>query len=56
MELFASLQDYDAEGTGIYFSPLNPQVLYVNVQHSQNEDGDGTFAIFKDAYQQGKNK
>ena len=34
-----------AEGTGIYFSPLDPNTLYVNVQHSQADDGDATWAI-----------
>ncbi len=45
VELFASLTDPDAEGTGIYFSPLDPHTLYVNVQHSVAPDGDGTWAI-----------
>lgn len=45
VELFASLTDPDAEGTGIYFSPLDPHTLFVNVQHSANPDGDGTWAI-----------
>ncbi len=43
--LFASLTDPEAEGTGIYFSPLDPHTLYVNVQHSVAPDGDGTWAI-----------
>jgi hypothetical protein len=42
---FASLSDYGAEGTGIYFSPLDPKTLYVNIQHSKEADGDGTWAI-----------
>lgn len=46
--LFASLTDPDAEGTGIYFSPLDPHTLYVNVQHSAAEDGDGTWAITRE--------
>jgi hypothetical protein len=45
VELFASLSDYGAEGTGIYFSPKNPTTLYVNIQHSKEPDGDGTWAI-----------
>lgn len=47
VELFASLSDPDAEGTGIYFSPTDPKTLYVNIQHSANDDGDGTWAITK---------
>lgn len=42
---FASLTDPGAEGTGIYFSPINPTKLYVNIQHSEADDGDGTWAI-----------
>ncbi len=45
VELFGSLTDPGAEGTGIYFSPLDPQTLYVNVQHSAADDGDGTWAL-----------
>lgn len=45
VKLFASLTDPEAEGTGIYFSPENPHTLYVNIQHSAAEDGDGTWAI-----------
>jgi hypothetical protein len=45
VELFASLTDPGAEGTGIYFSPQQPDILYVNVQHSAAPDGDGTWAI-----------
>jgi len=45
VKLFASLTDPAAEGTGIYFSPKNPHTLYVNIQHSAAEDGDGTWAI-----------
>lgn len=45
VELFASLTDPDAEGTGVYFSPFDPHTLYVNVQHSAAPDGDGTWAI-----------
>ncbi len=45
VKLFASLTDPKAEGTGIYFSPADSSTLYVNVQHSAAEDGDGTWAI-----------
>lgn len=45
VKLFASLTDPGAEGTGIYFSPMDRKTLYVNVQHSAAEDGDGTWAI-----------
>lgn len=47
VDLFASLSDPGAEGTGIYFSPTDPKTLYVNIQHSANDDGDGTWAITK---------
>lgn len=47
VELFASLTDPGAEGTGIYFSPTDPKTLYVNIQHSEADDGDGTWAITK---------
>ncbi len=43
--LFASLTDPGAEGSGIYFSPTDPNTLYVNVQHSAAKDGDATWAI-----------
>lgn len=45
VRLFASLTDPGAEGTGIYFSPLDSKTLYVNVQHSAADDGDATWAI-----------
>ena len=45
VDLFASLTDPEAEGTGIYFSPTDDRTLYVNIQHSAAEDGDGTWAI-----------
>jgi secreted PhoX family phosphatase len=45
VKLFASLTDPGTEGTGIYISPTDPQTLYVNIQHSEAEDGDGTWAI-----------
>ena len=47
VELFGSLTDAKAEGTGIYFSPLDADTLYVNVQHATNADGDATWAISK---------
>ena len=47
VNLFSSLTDPSAEGTGIYFSPTDPKTLYVNVQHSTAEDGDGTWTITK---------
>jgi len=59
VKLFASLSDPSAEGTGIYFSPQDPHTLFVNIQHSENEDGDGTWAITrKKGYQEynGKKK
>lgn len=49
VELFASLTDPGAEGTGIYFSPVDDNTLYVNIQHSAAEDGDGTWAITREA-------
>lgn len=48
VKLFASLYDPSAEGTGIYFSPTDDRTLYVNVQHSEAQDGDGTWAITKE--------
>jgi len=45
VELFASLTDDAAEGSGIYFPPTDPMKLYVNVQHSGFDDGDGTWVI-----------
>jgi secreted PhoX family phosphatase len=50
VELFGSLTDPGAEGTGLYFSPLDPKTLYVNVQHSAADDGDGTWAITKQGH------
>ncbi|ODB82558.1 alkaline phosphatase PhoX [Candidatus Thiodiazotropha endoloripes] len=49
VSLFASLSDPQAEGSGIYFNPHDPSVLYVNVQHSAAEDGDATWAISRHA-------
>jgi len=46
VSLFASLADPAAEGTGIYFGK-DPNTLFVNVQHSQDDDGDATWAITK---------
>ncbi len=46
VELFASLSDPKAEGTGIYFGK-NPRIMFVNVQHSAADDGDATWAIRK---------
>ncbi len=46
VNLFASLTDPRAEGTGIYFGK-NPKTLFVNVQHSAADDGDATWAIIK---------
>ncbi len=48
VKLFASLTDGGAEGTGIYFSPTDPETLYVNIQHSDADNGDGTWAITKE--------
>ena len=45
--LFASLADPEAEATGIYFG-RDPKTLFVNIQHSVNDDGDGTWAITRD--------
>ncbi|MEW8496266.1 MAG: hypothetical protein AB2604_20895 [Candidatus Thiodiazotropha taylori] len=51
VSLFASLSDPQAEGSGIYFNPHDASVLYVNIQHSAAADGDGTWAISRDARQ-----
>lgn len=56
VKLFASLTDPGAEGTGIYFSPLDPDTLYVNVQHSEAADGDGTWALSRDGWNAGEDK
>jgi uncharacterized protein len=47
IDLFASLSDYGAEGTGIYFDPKKSNTLFVNIQHSKEPDGDATWAIKK---------
>ena len=44
VELFASLKDPGAEGTGIYFG-RDPHTIYVNVQHATKALADGTWAI-----------
>ncbi|MCA9018231.1 MAG: DUF839 domain-containing protein, partial [Planctomycetaceae bacterium] len=46
VNLFASLTDDGAEGTGIYFG-IDPKTMFVNVQHSKLDDGDATWAITK---------
>ncbi|MBV2136609.1 MAG: PhoX family protein [Candidatus Thiodiazotropha sp. (ex Ctena orbiculata)] len=50
--LFASLTDPEAEGTGIYISPVDPGTLYVNIQHSAADDGDATWAISREERKQ----
>lgn len=47
IDLFASLSDYGAEGTGIYFNPKKSNTMYVNIQHSKVNDNDATWAIKK---------
>lgn len=47
VELFASMVDSGAEGTGIYFGK-DPHTLFVNVQHPAKELADGTWVITKD--------
>jgi hypothetical protein len=42
--LFGSLSDPSAEGTGIYFGK-DPKTMFVNIQHSAQDDGDATWAI-----------
>jgi hypothetical protein len=44
VELFASLRDIGAEGTGIYFGK-DPATLFVNVQHPDKPLADGTWRI-----------
>lgn len=56
VDLFASLTDPGAEGTGIYFSPLDDKTLYVNIQHSAAEDGDATWAITRQGTDHRKNQ
>lgn len=43
VELFASLAEAEAEGTGIYFG-RDPKTLFVNIQHSETGN-DSTWAI-----------
>lgn len=43
-DLFASLVDPGAEGTGIYVG-TDPRTLYVNVQHPDKAQADGTWRI-----------
>jgi len=45
--LFASLVDPGAEGTGIYLG-TDPRTLYVNVQHPDKPQADGTWRITRD--------
>lgn len=56
VDLFASLTDPGAEGTGIYFSPTDDKTLYVNVQHSAADDGDATWAITRKGKGHRKNR
>jgi uncharacterized protein len=56
VSLFASLTDPGAEGSGIYFSPENPNTLYVNIQHSAADDGDGTWAISREGRKENEGK
>ena len=56
VDLFASLTDPGAEGTGIYFSPLDDKTLYVNIQHSAADDGDATWAITRQGTDHKKDK
>lgn len=44
VDLFASLRDSGAEGTGIYFGP-DPRTLLVNIQHARKPMADGTWTI-----------
>jgi secreted PhoX family phosphatase len=46
VELFASMVDSGAEGTGIYFG-RDPRTLFVNVQHPDKPLADGTWIITK---------
>lgn len=49
VQLFASLSDPKAEGSGIYFGTGEiPKGMFVSVQHSAKADGDGTWMITKD--------
>jgi hypothetical protein len=44
VDLFASLRDIGAEGTGIYVG-TDPRTLFVNVQHPDKPLADGTWRI-----------
>ncbi len=44
VELFASLKDPGAQASGIYFGK-DPKTLYVNIQHPDKPQADGTWAI-----------
>lgn len=44
VDLFASMVDPGAEGTGIYIG-TDPNTLYVNVQHPEKPQADGTWRI-----------
>jgi secreted PhoX family phosphatase len=44
VNLFASLKDDGAEGTGIYFGK-DPKTLFVNIQHPDKVLADGTWKI-----------
>lgn len=56
VKLFASLSDPGAEATGIYFSPKKRNTLYVNIQHSAADDGDGTWALTETRWHQRNNQ
>lgn len=44
MDLFASLKDEHAETSGIYFG-TGPRTVFVNIQHPDKPQADGTWAI-----------
>jgi secreted PhoX family phosphatase len=44
VELFASLKDQHAETSGIYFGK-DPRTVFVNIQHPDKPQADGTWAI-----------
>lgn len=45
VELFSSLVDENAETTGIYFSPFEPDTLYLSVQHPDKPQADGIWKV-----------
>lgn len=47
VNLFASMKDSGAEGTGIYFG-MDAGTLFVNIQHADKPLADGTWAITKE--------